>query len=1108
MTLLDQEPALVPTQAPPPDADASAPTGAEATAPLGREADEASPGLSPAQALRTAAAGALSASSAAWMVGGLFDGVIAPRAIALLGVLVGCALTVLSFRSRRPAVLQWAVFPVAAIVGAVLVAPSASGGTANLPGLVAEAVGSGGLLQTPLPFDPGWRFLLVVLMALVSSAAVGLGCSLAKPRVAVALPIPLALGAAVLQPTGGELLTGATAVILAVASLAVAFGVELRGEGDRLGSGFELRRFLRAAVLLVVLLAALAALARTDVLFPDTDRDQVVPPRRPPVVPLEPDRELFRVAGTDPGPWRVGVLDSYDGAAWLLPPSDRARLQPVGPETLAKGPVPETTVKTVFDVVDLRGAVLPAPASAVRYSGPEAKLDPRVETLVLPARVERGASYTVESLPPPSARDLDASPPAPPALVEEFTAAPPVPGAIAQLLSLAPPKPFQRLQFLRDRLFANVIVAGGGSPIEVAPQRVEQLIGEKDVEATPYEITAAEAMLARWAGLPSRIGFGYYKGDQRAGAVSVRPKHGAAWLEVYFEGRGWLPLVGTPPRAKSSLDASDQRSDPAVTPSEELALLIYVPVQERNLLQLFQVVRYWLGAAVLVAAALGLMYALWPAVCRTVRSRRRRAWAARQGPSAAVIVAYAELRDGLRDLGAGSPGDTPLELARRFVHDDESEDLAWLVTRTLWGDLRRDVRPSDAAEASRMSRSVLRRAVAVRSGFLKVSRLTSRTSLREPWSDEIPNFWPTAPVRRLAGGTRRAVSRRTRSLLRRLRPRAVQPGAASVLLVLVALLSGCAQQAGLEGASAPVSYPDRIVPEEPETLLGYRFQREQDAEGVYAKVGDRALVSEGRVWTVRSGEVVEGSVQVALLRDDLDGREPKVQEQVEKGLGGAFRDEQVGFVTLRTRDLPEQRLYLWFPPERNVMILMVFRKQFTDGPRVARAVLGYVRGVRPELLADLPGAKGKKPTLSEPEQIDPKDAKPCELLTQEEVSAAIGPAEPGAEQPLFEEGGIPYVECHFPLLAGGTFVASVVPELVDDPAAYDEFFEKVNAQQPGTFTRVPGVGSAAYLGAGGQSISVRAGKTPLVFFALDRKVKKDALIKLAKAGAARAGQKK
>lgn len=1104
MTVLDQEPLVVPAQAKPDEADPTAPID-PALPPLNGDDDEPSTGLNPGQVLRTAAAGALATCSAAWMVGGLFDGRIAPRLIALLGVLVGCALTTLSFRSGRPAILQWSVFPVSAVVGAALVAPAATGGSANLPGLVAEAVGGGGLLQTPLPFDPGWRFLLVVLMALVGSAAVGLGCSLAKPRVAVALPIPLALGAAVLQPTGGELITGATTVVLAVASLAIAFGVELRGDGDRLGGGFELRRFLRAAALLVVLIAALAGLARTDALFPDTDRDQVVPPRRPPVVPLEPDRELFRVAGTDPGPWRVGVLDSYDGAAWLLPPSDRARLQRVGPATLARGPVPDATVRTVFDIVDLRGAVLPAPASAVRYSGPTAKLDPRVETLVLPARVERGASYTIESRPAPSARELDASPAAPPALVEEFTQAPPVPGTVAQLLTEAPPQPFQRLQFLRDRLFANVIVAGGGSPIPVLPQRVEQLIADKDVEATPYEITAAEAMLARWANLPARIGFGYYKGDQRAGAVSVRPKHGAAWLEVYFEGRGWLPLVGTPPRAKSSLDSSDQRSDPTVTPSEELALLIYVPVQERNLLALFQIVRYWLGAAVLGAAALGMAYAFWPAACRTLRRRRRLAWAASHGHTGSVIVAYAELRDGLRDLGAGSLGDTPLELSRRFVRDDESEDLAWLVTRTLWGDLRRDVRAADAAEATRLSRSVLRRAIAARSGFLRYSRLTSRASLRDPWNREIPNFWPVAPVRTIQRRARRALVGSAGSLgrrLRRLRPRAVQPGSAMMVVLLAMLMSGCAQQAGLEGASAPVSYPDRIAPEAPDTLLGYKFQRELEAESAYTNVGNRALVSDGRVWTVRKGEVVEGSLQVSLLRKDLDGRDASVQAQVEKGLGGAFQDEQIGYVTLRTRNLPEQRLYLWFPPERNVMVLMVFRKKFADGPRVARAVLGYVRGIAPDLLADLPGSNLQpSPTL---EEETPASKVPCKLLTQQEVSAAVGPVGPGIKQPRTERNGLPYSECHYRFTTGGgVFVTGVIPVPVVSDDAFAGGFKLANEQRPGTFTRVTDLGDDAYLEQGGSVLFVRVDKTPLRFAKEGKPVSTELFLELAQAAVAR-----
>ena len=49
------------------------------------------------------------------------------------------------------------------------------GGSANLPSLVVEAVNSGGLGQPPVPFEPGWRFLLVVLLILLGAGASALG---------------------------------------------------------------------------------------------------------------------------------------------------------------------------------------------------------------------------------------------------------------------------------------------------------------------------------------------------------------------------------------------------------------------------------------------------------------------------------------------------------------------------------------------------------------------------------------------------------------------------------------------------------------------------------------------------------------------------------------------------------------------------------------------------------------------------------------------------------------------------------------------------------------------------------------------------------------------
>src|ERR1044072_5652366 len=103
------------------------------------------------------------------------------------------------------------------------------------------------------------------------------------------------------------------------------------------------------------------------------------------------------------------------------------------------------------------------------------------------------------------------------------------------------------------------------------------LAGSK--EGTPYEIVAAQAMLARWAGVPSRIGYGFDGGEVSGGdatgnraaraegppnKLEVRPKNGASFPEVFFPKYGWLPVIGTPTKAKPTVgsDPSTQIQDP------------------------------------------------------------------------------------------------------------------------------------------------------------------------------------------------------------------------------------------------------------------------------------------------------------------------------------------------------------------------------------------------------------------------------------------------------------------------------------------------------------------------------------------------------------------
>jgi transglutaminase-like putative cysteine protease len=887
-------------------------------------------------------AGALAASSAAWMVTRLFRGGVLPLVVALVGVAIGSGAIFLAHRLGRSSIIQYLAMPVAAAAGAGFAVTAAATGD-SLPRLVLDAVRGGGLSNPPIPFDPGWRFLLLVLFAIVAAGACSLGVSLARPKLALALPLPVALGASLLQPSGSELLASAVAIVLLVAALAVAYGAELANDGVS-GGSFEVRRLVRGATLLLVVVAVLFGVAQTDFLFPDTNKDEVIPPMKPPTPPPEPDRELFQVRSDQKGPWRVGVLDVYQDNAFLLPSVDPKRVTKV-PSTGVLVPPTGPTYTATFHIKSVRGQTLivPANATAVKGVGQKMTYDPRTQLArLVETSLPREFEYTVEAPISAESSVLNSAPDPNPAIASEFTAMPPAPPKVLELLARADEATktrFDRLQLVRQALYKSVVAAGGGTPVDVPPARVDELLAGG--EASPYEITAAEVMLARWAGIPARIGFGFYGGDPIDGGTSFRPRHGAAWLEAYFEGAGWIPIVGTPPKAKPSLSNDQKKQDPTVVPTDELALAVIVPVRLQNVRLIYEVIRYYASLGVPIVLALVLLLIGYPGLFKVARTRKRRAWAAERGPVPRVVVAYAELRDRLYDLNIGDPRHSPLELLADVEPDDEHAELAWLVTRGLWGDLRRDLRLEDVEAAERMARSVQRRVDRAQSGLNRALAWSSRVSLRDPWSDEIPNTWrartPRTKVQRGATGRGRLRLRLPRLPRRRL-------AAVASAIVAVVMLGGCVP--GPQLAESPIRFPDPMVPP---TVLGFPLERQATVEAQYAKPGDAGLVSEGRVYTIRKGASIQGSVQISLLKPDVDGRSWKVQSSVERGLGSeeGFRTIHAGTVRLRTIDLSEQRIYAWFPPELNVMELFIMRKGFEEAEQVVLELIKYQRSAPP-----------------------------------------------------------------------------------------------------------------------------------------------------------------
>jgi hypothetical protein len=849
----------------------------------------------------------LAGAAAGWVLAGVFAGGW-PRAVGVLAPGAGAAVAGLAHAGwRRNPLAAWAAVPAAVVVGWLAVAAGGDSGAA-LPRLVAEALRSGGISQPPVAFDPGWRFILAAVLVLLASAATGLSLSLDNPRLAPLAGAAVVVLGVLVQPSHAAVLSVCGAVVLTAASLAVAVGGD--GEGAR---AFEARRLARGAGALAGLVALLIVLSQLGFLFPASNAHQVIPPKRPETPPPAADRVLFKVKADRPLPLRLGVLDGYDGRSLLTPPYDTDRFRRIGS---GRAPAGSTTVTVT--IAELGGHVLPGLASpqAVVVKGAKVEVDPRTDQLRLPtARASKGLTYTVVAPPVPSAAALDGSPPPGPSL-KPFTDVPPPPKPVAELVAAAPTTPYARVQYLRTALYSHVIAAGAGNPADVQPARVVDFLNGK--EASPFEITAAEVLLARWAGVPARLGYGYYPSG---GSGEIRPRDGATWLEAYFEGHGWVPIVGAPPRAKSSFSRGDKKQSPLVRPTDQLALVVYVPVRLTTVRLLYTVVRYWLLRAVPLALGLLLVWALVPVGLRALRRWRRRRWAAGQGGRERLLVAYAELRDALIDMNIGSPALTALEAVDVVAADEEHRQLAWLVTRGLWGDLRRDLADEDVKAGEDMAASVARRLRRAQPWGSRLGALASRASLRGPWSAEVP------------GGLR----------LPRVSRRAVLAVSAALALVVLVAVPRLGQDGGapkpVAGGAALATLPV------PDTVSGVVLRDEPTVAKAYAEAGRTSIVAEGRVLTLRRGDSLEGSLQIARLNPGVSAADADVRRAVVRSIGrGGFRLTRMAGFRVYVLDLPDQRFLLWFPPDGRSYDLLVSRATFDLGNRVFTAVLAAQRG--------------------------------------------------------------------------------------------------------------------------------------------------------------------
>ena len=723
--------------------------------------------------LRPALAAGLVSAAAGFETGGIF-GSWPARLLGVAAALLGAAAAVMTQRSRRSSFLLGA-FPIIAFVVACASLIGTSAGPGGVVDAVRDAIKAGNLLRPPVPFDPGWRVVLIMTLAPLAFAAAWIGTALGKPRAAIAIPLPAIALTAITQPDDAKLLAGAVPFVLLLAALAVLFGGDVRSARD-LGRRFELRRAVKALVAMVPLVAVVIAFNSASFLFPKPVYTPTQAPQKPRLVSGSADVVLFEVKTTSAftGPWRTGVLDSYDDNAWKLPPRDEKRLVKVTtggslPEVAIRAGLKDVTI-IVHDLGDT--PILPtlAGTTSLDLNAGNVLFDTRTQVpRVSSGRVPHNLTYTMRVPPYANDGELRAAAPASGPDVNEQLKVPAVPPYVETLLAQAPTSSaFARMNYLRRQLLDNVTAKGVGVPVDITPARVDDLLHGSKL-GTPYEIVAAEAMLARWAGVPSRIGFGFDGlNKETTGVISVRPRNAAQWLEVDFDGFGWLPLVSAPKKAQTSLDNDQNTRKDKVLASDDVAVQVYIPYKIVDAKQLYQIVRYYLSIWSPVALALALAYLCWPVLAKLRRRAKRRHWAAALGPQAQIAVEYAELRDLATDLNIGDLYSTPLEYLFTVRPDDEHTDFAWLVARTLYGDLAESAGPDEVQAAEELAASVRRRLYRAQPVQSRLFARLSRASLLTPYEPGMPNVrvhrLPT--IRHVAALALRAVWHGLRSLSR------------------------------------------------------------------------------------------------------------------------------------------------------------------------------------------------------------------------------------------------------------------------------------------------------------------------------------------------------
>ncbi|TMK23135.1 MAG: DUF4129 domain-containing protein [Actinobacteria bacterium] len=399
--------------------------------------------------------------------------------------------------------------------------------------------------------------------------------------------------------------------------------------------------------------------------------------------------EVFTVRSRGTAYWRLTALDRFDGLSWTSAPQ-RPTLRVSGRSVLPESEASTVRVVQEFDIRGLGGPWLPAVYEPVRVDGLRgAAEDPVTRTLISPTDLRRGMHYRVESRAPLlTFEKLDLAPATTDPAFNPYVQMPPgrqtlrigqISRQVVAKAHATKASPFRQAVALQNylRTFTydeNVLLT----------HTIDDIVDFLTQDQTGYceQFATAMAAMARTLGLPSRVAIGFAGGTPGPATDEfvVTSRNAHAWVEIWFDGFGWVQFEPTP-RADSVVvpaytsptnvsptptvtPSNDATAEPTVSPSTK-ASDVAEPTPGAETPRAGGSGRGIMVASVALSGLVLLLVIAFPVTAFARRAlRRSRAHTTRER----VAVRYLDFLDWCAASGLGRiAGETPLEHARRLA---------------------------------------------------------------------------------------------------------------------------------------------------------------------------------------------------------------------------------------------------------------------------------------------------------------------------------------------------------------------------------------------------------------------------------------------------------